>query len=82
MFDLFSEQENAMKIRKIDSSIDVANIGAQSVMSKSDIESLNKAYSCDGKVPTYGGGNFKVLYIVKKVKGKEVIYFLFCTCKA
>jgi hypothetical protein len=35
-------------------------IGLQTKMSENDIKSLNKAYSCVGRVSTKGGGNFKV----------------------
>jgi hypothetical protein len=35
-------------------------IGNQIRMSENDIKSLNKAYSCNGRVSTNGGGNFKV----------------------
>ncbi len=69
MFDIFSGGYNGqavMNIRKNDSSIVEDNIGAQSTMSASDIKALNRAYSCDGTSSSNGGGNFKVLYIVKK----------------
>ncbi len=97
MFDIFSfaddHTQHTMKIiGTIDPSINVSNIGQQIKMSANDIVALNRAYSCNGTVPTYGGGNFKVVYTVKnglvvsvhatQSREKEVITFLFCTCKA
>ncbi len=38
----------------------IDGIGKQNKMSENDIKSLNRAYSCNGRVSTNGGGNFKV----------------------
>jgi hypothetical protein len=38
----------------------IDGIGNQIRMSENDVNSLNKAYSCNGRVSTNGGGNFKV----------------------
>jgi hypothetical protein len=37
------------------------DIGSQTQMSAKDIASLNKAYSCNRMVSTYGGGSFQVI---------------------
>ncbi len=40
--------------------VDRNNVGGQSKLSKSDVRSLAKAYSCAGRVATYGGGYAQV----------------------
>jgi len=44
------------------SSVNTAAVGSQTVLSQYDIRSLNKAYSCAGRVATYGGGYSQVLH--------------------
>jgi hypothetical protein len=41
--------------------LDEDDIGRQTQMSDKDIASLNKAYSCNRMVSTYGGGSFQVI---------------------
>ncbi len=41
-------------------SVNMTRIGMAMEMSQSDILATNKAYSCDNRVPTNGGGNFQV----------------------
>jgi hypothetical protein len=57
-----------------DSTIKTATIGSQTSLSQYDIQSLNKAYSCKGRVPTYGGGFSQVLH--KNTKNKETACLL------
>ncbi len=42
------------------SSVNTGAMGSQSRLSPNDIQSLNKAYSCAGRVYTNGGGNIEV----------------------
>jgi hypothetical protein len=44
----------------LNSSVDTEYIGSQTRLSSGDIQSLNKAYSCEGRISTYGGGNDQV----------------------
>ncbi len=64
--------------------ITINNIGQRQGMSKSDILSLNKAYSCKGTVSTYGGGNFQVFflgtYFIKPFISMS-LYFLNSLCR-
>jgi hypothetical protein len=46
-----------------DSTLATSNIGSQTYMSTNDVQSINKAYSCAGSVPTNGGGNEQVYMI-------------------
>jgi hypothetical protein len=46
-----------------DPSIKPGNIGKPISLSPNDIKSLNKAYSCQGKVATDGGGHYQVRYL-------------------
>ncbi len=55
-----SSQLNKIDLKVILDSTTKEAIGQRIRMSKNDIKSLNKAYSCRGKVSTYGGGNFQV----------------------
>jgi hypothetical protein len=57
-----------------DTTIKTATIGSQTSLSQYDIQSLNKAYSCTGRVPTYGGGFSQVLH--KNTINKEIAYLL------
>ncbi len=47
------------------------SMGSQSGLSPNDVISLNKAYSCAGRVYTNGGGNRQVLYSFLKGKGSQ-----------
>jgi hypothetical protein len=49
-----------MTIIPLNSSVKISNIGSQAVLSPGDVLSLNKAYSCAGRVSTNGGGIQKV----------------------
>jgi hypothetical protein len=49
-----------MTMTPLNSSVDTEYIGSQTRLSSGDIQSLNKAYSCEGRVATYGGGNDQV----------------------
>jgi hypothetical protein len=44
----------------LNSSVNTEYIGSQTRLSSGDIQSLNKAYSCEGRIATYGGGNDQV----------------------
>jgi hypothetical protein len=49
-----------MTMTPLNSSVDTEYIGSQTRLSSGDIQSLNKAYSCEGRVATFGGGNDQV----------------------
>jgi hypothetical protein len=49
-----------MEVKNNVNNIDKKRIGNAKEMSESDILTLNKAYSCAERVPTYGGGNQQV----------------------
>jgi hypothetical protein len=52
----------AMELKvTLEPGIDEDDIGRQTQMSDKDIASLNKAYSCNRMVSTYGGGSFQVI---------------------
>ncbi len=59
-----------MTIIPLNSSVNITNIGSQAVLSPNDVLYLNKAYSCAGRVSTYGGG------IQKVGVSKKCLYFL------
>jgi hypothetical protein len=44
------------------SKVNTMAMGSQSGLSANDVQSLNKAYSCVGRVFTYGGGNLQVQF--------------------
>ena len=44
----------------LSSSVNTIAMGSQSGLSSNDVLSLNKAYSCAGRVATNGGGNSQV----------------------
>ncbi len=49
-----------MTMKPKDPRVDTNKIGFNTQLSSGDIQSLNKAYSCAGRVATYGGGNAQV----------------------
>jgi hypothetical protein len=49
-----------MTVIPLSSSVNTAVLGCQAGLSSNDVQSLNKAYSCAGRVKTYGGGNMQV----------------------
>jgi hypothetical protein len=51
-----------MTIVPLSSSVNIVTMGSQSGLSPNDVISLNKAYSCAGRVYTNGGGNLLVWY--------------------
>jgi hypothetical protein len=53
-----------MTLIPLNSSVNIANIGTQAVLSPGDVQSLSKAYSCAGRVFTSGGG-------IQQVGGKN-----------
>jgi len=56
----FALDPTQMTLIPRNSSIIINNIGSQSRLSANDVRSLNRAYSCDGKIVTNGGGVQKV----------------------
>jgi hypothetical protein len=58
-----------MTVIPLSSSVNTVYMGGQSGLSPNDVISLNKAYSCAGKVYTYGGGNIQVGQHTVNLKG-------------
>ena len=54
--------DTKLTMTPLNSSVNTEYIGSQTRLSSGDIQSLNKAYSCAGRVYTNGGGNRQVLY--------------------
>jgi hypothetical protein len=49
-----------MTVVPLSSTVNIMAIGSQAGLSANDVLSLNKAYSCAGRVNTNGGGNLQV----------------------
>ncbi len=52
--------DTKLTMTPLNSSVDTEYIGSQTRLSSGDIQSLNKAYSCEGRIATFGGGNDQV----------------------
>jgi hypothetical protein len=52
--------DTILTMTPLNSSVDTEYIGSQTRLSSGDIQSLNKAYSCEGRIATFGGGNDQV----------------------
>jgi|688.fasta_scaffold156846_1 hypothetical protein len=56
----FAVDPTKMTLKPLNPALNTYAIGSQSVLSQYDIQTLNKAYSCEGGVTTNGGGNYLV----------------------
>ncbi len=68
-----------MTMTPLNSSVDTEYIGSQTRLSSGDIQSLNKAYSCEGRIATYGGGNDQVWNISLFYNVSKLYWYFLCT---